>query len=378
MTTKAFYHPRGIVVDLGEDLPTAIYNELVTFHGKIRRDEPVVTCLKTNDPMYLYRHPTGRYYLRHFAGEGDHGSHSLTTMSVEHRRQAEYTERAADTAGIKARLEVSTGTTPSGRQSTRLDVGVWGARNVGFEIQRSQLSLAQAMDRASRSYENGWPTVWITDAERDPAWADRVPTARMITRGGWDERTLDPNTARVAISRFRRERDSSRASGWSYCREPVSVLLDELACLVPAGDVVPVVVGTKGMVVLAFKDAADVIDSCTYPGASRWDPVGKLLAKKERRQLRSLECHHKDAARPADQAGGQPAHKSTLPQRDQVQALISNVQRDVAEPIRSQDESEVLVALVRGRKPSPPQCPGCPTMHDRKPCFPGCWKAGGA
>jgi hypothetical protein len=294
MTTRAFYHPRDSFVDLAE-LSDSIYNELITFHGKIRRDEPVITCLKNNEPMFVYRHPSGRYYLRHFAGEGDHGSHSISRMSVEHRRQAEYTERAADSAGIKARLEVSTGTTPSGRQSTRLDVGTWGDLNVGFEIQRSQISLAQAMDRASRSFENGWPTVWVTDQEHDPAWADRVPTARLTTRGGWDQQTLAPNTARVAISRFHRERNPSRPSGWWYRREPVSVLLDELAVLVPAGEILPVVVGTKGTVVLAFKDAVDVIDDCCYPGASKWDPVGKLVAKKERLQSRSRDCDHDSA-----------------------------------------------------------------------------------
>ena len=173
MSTKAFYHPRDLEVDLA-DLPIDIYNELITFHGRIFREVPVITCRKNGDPMYLYRHPTGRYYLRHFAGDGNHGSHSVVTMSIEHQRQAEYTERAAARAGIKAQMEVSTGTTPSGRQSTRLDVAVWGAQNVGFEIQRSQLSLAHAMDRASRSFENGWPTVWVTDQEQDPAWVPAV------------------------------------------------------------------------------------------------------------------------------------------------------------------------------------------------------------
>lgn len=298
MSTKAFYHPRGIEIDLGDSLPADIYDELVQLQGKIHRDDAVITCLANNQSMMVYRHETGRYYLRHFAGEGDHGSHSISRMSTEHRRQAEYTERAAISAGVSAKLEVSTGTTPSGRRSTRLDVGTWTPdARVGFEIQRSQLSLASATSRASRSYENGWPTVWVTDQERDPAWADRVPTARLLTRGGWDTSLPNRNTARVAISRFHRERDCSKKLGWRYRREPVSVLLDDLAHLVPSGDIVPIRVGTKGAVVLAFKESAEIVDSCTYPGASRWEPVGpSAQLKKERAQLHSIDCLHDSPA----------------------------------------------------------------------------------
>jgi hypothetical protein len=50
------------------------------------------------------------------------------------------------------------------------------------------------------------------------------------------------------------------------------VLLDELSYLMPAGEIVPVSVGSPRIVLLAHKGATDIIDSCTYPGASQWQP----------------------------------------------------------------------------------------------------------
>lgn len=156
----------------------------------------------------------------------------------------------------------------------------------------------------------------MSDSERDPAWLDRVPTARLVSRGGWDTALPDPNTAYVSISTFRRERDRSARSGWRYSREPRAVLLDDLAQLMPAGEIVPVTVGTKGHVVLADHAAVDVIDSCTYPGASQWNPGESVdRATRETVQRYSRDCHH-DAAPAAlgpsrhlgvpEQAGGRP------------------------------------------------------------------------
>ena len=293
MTTKAFYHPRRSEVDLA-DLTHDLYDEIASLHGQIDPPpaDPVLTCLGNGQPMYVWRHDSGRYFVRHFPnGNRDgHIHRALGTMSDEHRRQAEYTERAAAAYGFDARLEVSTG------NHTRLDVGVFAALgNVGFEIQRSQLTIPQAKLRATRSFEAGFPTAWVTDRETDPAWADRVPTARLTTRGGWDTHLPAPNTAYVSIGTFRRERDSSKKSGWRYVREPKAVLLDELAHLMPAGEIVPVAMGTLGYVVLAERAAADVIDSCTYPGASRWNPVETTeKAVKETVQTYSRDCHHDD------------------------------------------------------------------------------------
>lgn len=219
MSTRAHYHLRGIDIDLA-DLPRGIYDEIVSLHGRIDPPPaaPVLTCLGNLEPMYVYRHETGRYFARHYpGGNPDKHGHRIATMSDEHRRQAEYTQRAASENGLDAGLERSTG------NGTRLDVAVFGTHNIGFEIQRSGLSRAKAKSRATKSLAAGFPTAWVTDRERDPDWADHVPTARLTTRGGWDEAVLPRNSAWVSIGEYHAERDRSRKSGYRYFRQPRAV-----------------------------------------------------------------------------------------------------------------------------------------------------------
>lgn len=289
MTTRAFYHRRNIEIDIA-DLPTWLYEELASLHGQCDPTDPVLRCLGNKEPMYVWRHQSGRYFVRHYpGGTGEKHYHgALATMSDEHRRQAEYSRRAAENSGYSAQLEVSTG------GHTRVDVGVFSeSGNIGLEIQRSALTIPQAQSRARKSFTAGWTTAWISDRENDPAWMDRVPSARLTTRGGWDEQVLPPNTANVVITTFHRKRDRSKRLGWRYEREPKTVLLDELAYLMPAGEIIPVVVGTRGHVVLAEKAAAEVIDSCTFPGASKWNPSRESNEVfKEAPQSYSRDCHH--------------------------------------------------------------------------------------
>lgn len=290
MTTRAFYYRRQIEIDLAEDLPLWLYNELVSLYGQCDPKDPVLRCLENGEPMYIWRHSSGRYFARHYPhGNKDNHPHGpLVTMSDEHRRQAEYSRRAAENSGFNAQLEVSTG------GHTRVDVGIFSDKgNVGLEIQRSALTIPQAKDRARKSFNAGWITAWISDRQNLPSWNDRVPSARLTTRGGWDERVLPPNTARVVISTFYRQRDKSKRRGWRYERQPKTVLLDELAYLMPAGEIGPVVVGSRGYVVLAEKAAAEVIDSCTFPGASKWNPSReRRQISKETPQRFSRDCHH--------------------------------------------------------------------------------------
>jgi len=290
MTTNALYHPRNVEVDLS-DLPREIYNEIASLHGQISYgDEHVLTCLGNLEPLYVWRHESGRYFARHFPnGNPDAHYHgAISSMSEEHRREADYIVRAGFTFGYDAQLEVSTG------NGTRLDVAIYSEScNIGMEVQRSALSLPKAKSRATKSFNAGWPTAWITDSEKEPAWADSVPTARLTSRNGWSEELPKPNTAFVAISTFKRERDSSRPTGWWYVREPVAVLLDELVHLMPLGDIVPIKIGKKGDVVLADRNASEVIDSCTYPGASLWQPSTRTdKPEKETVQFYSRECRH--------------------------------------------------------------------------------------
>jgi hypothetical protein len=94
-------------------------------------------------------------------------------MSDEHKREAEYHARAAERAGHVADFEVVTA------GHTRVDVVVDG--RVGFEIQRSALSKAAAVDRTARSVRAGLGTVaWFTDRSTSPPWTGHVPGYRTI------------------------------------------------------------------------------------------------------------------------------------------------------------------------------------------------------
>jgi hypothetical protein len=252
MSTRTYYHPRETAVDLAA-VPSWLYNEIVSLHGHIPHPPapPVLTCLGNGEPMYLVRSQSGRYFARHYPGSSTDGHvHPISTMSDEHRRQTEYAERAARHHGLDTSREKSTG------NGTRLDLAISGTVNVGVEIQRSALSRTAAKSRTMRSFDAGWPTAWISDSETDPDWADHVPTAWLTTRDRWGEKLPSPNSVFVAIGEFTRERDRNTKTGWRYKREPRAVLLDELAILMPAGEIIPVAVGTRGQVSLAFRHGA--------------------------------------------------------------------------------------------------------------------------
>lgn len=293
MSTDAHYHPRGVDIDLAKistDWPD-LYNEIISLKGHIRRaDPPVLTCLGNFKSMLVYQSWTGRYFCRHFAGEACPRKHVLGTgggMSAEHLRQAEYAARAAQNAGFDARLEVNTG------GGTRLDVGVFGDQQIGFEIQRSELSRAEAKKRCVKSFKAGWPTGWVHDRSEDTDWNGHVPTIRLKIRDVWSQRLPAANTQEAIIWKFWRERDRSKKSGWSYNAGKVDVLFDELASLMPAGEIVPVVTGSKNKIVrLAYRDAIDVIDSCTFPGASLWRPDPTTPRQQEAAQSITRHCRH--------------------------------------------------------------------------------------
>jgi hypothetical protein len=283
MSTTTHYHPRGLDIDLSE-LPSRLYDEIVSLRGQVDHNgPPIFTCLGNGTAMLVYRHESGRYYLRHFPGESCGHSHVLSTISDEHRRQAEYAVRAARDNGLEADFEVSTG------GGTRVDVGVTGDTQVGFEIQRSQLTRARAKSRAARSFNAGWPTAWVSDRETEPDWAFHVPTARLTVREMWSA-LPPPNTANVIIRRFSRERDKNSATGWKYVHEPTAVTLDELSYLMPTREIVPV--QTPGVVFLAHRGAAEIIDSCLGHGASEWKPTHATPATKEAAQTISRQCWH--------------------------------------------------------------------------------------
>lgn len=284
MSTDARYHVREIEIDLA-DLPRWLYNEISSLHGHIDPPpaNPVLTCLGNGAPMYIW-HRGGRYFAKHYPGTKCGRAHSVRTMSDEHRRQAEYTARAAVDNDLDAQLEKPTGA------GTRLDAAVIGRDQVGFEIQRSTLSRAKSKTRALTSYSAGWSTAWIHDTERDPDWAMHVPTARLTVRSDWTDHMPPRNTANAIIRRFWRERDRNSTSGWRFEHGPSTVLLDELSYLMPAGEIAPVSIRSMGLVLLAHKGANDIIDSCTYPRASQWIPDADTPRGEEDAQTVSRPC----------------------------------------------------------------------------------------
>jgi hypothetical protein len=348
MSTGFHYHPRRIDVDLGDDLSIQLYNEIISWHGQIAHPPAASTlsCLDNGEPMYLVHNHHGRFFARHYdGGNPERHRHIIASkMSDEHRRQCEYVHRSATSQGLKAEYEKSTG------NNTRLDVAVFGNQNTGLEIQRSGLSRAKAKRRAKLSFDAGWPTAWISDQQRDPDWADHVPTARLTVRG-W-ESIPPPNTVPVIIGDYTRERDRERRTGWRYVRTPKELLLDELAFLMPAGAIVPVSIGTEGRVDLAYAGARDVIDSCTYPDASLWQPTFDTPRHKEAPQRMRRKCRNRHAV--IDQCCWDATEENCSCWDCLTRALVETYE----------DEIKAWVSRTR--------CPGCERMHLVNPCFPNC------
>ncbi len=282
MTTRAFYVPRGITIDFSEDLDPALHEELISLRGQIHRGDPTILACGTNGlPLFIRRHPAGTYHACHFPGDNpdahDHGT--LRGMGIEHRRQTDYLLRSAESEGLRAIPEFSTG------NRTRLDLAVFGAQQAGLEVQLSELSRAAAKRRARRSLDAGWPTAWITDRPDDPDWAYRVPTARLtvasLTRPiNWAAAMPPPGTVDVVIDHFEPVRDSSTRRGWRLGRTPRAIYFDELPVRMAAGELSPVGYGIKDYVAITDKTSASLIEEFLHVGASQWSPKESEDAKR--------------------------------------------------------------------------------------------------
>jgi hypothetical protein len=165
----------GRRVDLAASVGPAIYAELEKTHSP--RLYPALRCGRCGGGVHLQHGRVRKDEL--FGYHHDTGSCAATlvvrksTMSDEHKREAEYHARAAERAGHVADFEVVT------TGHTRVDVVVDG--RVGFEIQRSALGRAAAVDRTARSVQAGLGTVaWFTDRSTSPAWTGHVPAYRTL------------------------------------------------------------------------------------------------------------------------------------------------------------------------------------------------------
>jgi hypothetical protein len=168
-------HADGRRIDLASAVDADTYAELESTRSP--RHQPVLWCGGCGGGIYIKHGIVRRDELfgcHHHAGIC---TETLvirkSTMSDEHKREAEYHARAAERAGHVADFEVVTA------GHTRVDVVVDG--RVGFEIQRSAISKAAAVDRTARSVRAGLGTVaWFTDRSTSPPWNGHVPGYRTI------------------------------------------------------------------------------------------------------------------------------------------------------------------------------------------------------
>jgi hypothetical protein len=165
----------GRRVDLAASVDPATYAELEKTRSP--RLHPALRCGGCRGGIYLQHGRVNKDQL--FGYHHDPGSCAETlvirksAMTDEHKREAEYHARAAERAGHVADFEVVTA------GHTRVDVVVDG--RVGFEIQRSALGRAAAVDRTARSVKAGLGTVaWFTDRSTSPAWTGHVPAYRTL------------------------------------------------------------------------------------------------------------------------------------------------------------------------------------------------------
>ena len=164
----------GRSVDLAGLIGPDLYAELESIRSP--RAAPALRCGSCHGGIYLQHGRLSRDVLfgyHHHAGDCPvtFAVRRAAPMSDEHKRQAEYHAVAAERAGHAADLEVTT------TGHTRVDVVVDGA--YGFEIQRSALSKASAIDRTARSVAAGLAGVaWFTDAPGSPPWTGHVPGYR--------------------------------------------------------------------------------------------------------------------------------------------------------------------------------------------------------
>ena len=174
-------HSDGRRVDLAGSVDPDTYAELERTRSP--RLHPVLTCGGCGGGIYLQHGRVRKDELFGYHHNAGTCAQVLvvrkSAMSDEHKREAEYHARAAERGGHVADFEVVT------TGNTRVDVVVDG--RVGFEIQRSALGKAAAVDRTARSVQAGLATVaWFTDKTTSPSWTGHVPGYRTVAHvNGW-------------------------------------------------------------------------------------------------------------------------------------------------------------------------------------------------
>lgn len=186
-------------------------------------------------------------------------SHVVHRMTDQHRWQQDYYARAAQAAGHQVRQEYTTST------GSRVDVLLRGAVEVGIEVQHSWLSVPQVRHRNRKAVAAGITSIWSAD-HPSPPFAFKVPHVETnqlphgtLPRGQWTV-TTGPRTLRSVICSPKNtdllpQCIRPRARNWCGHAHPVweprhGVVVDDIAELAPAAELVPLDTRTRQGVIL--------------------------------------------------------------------------------------------------------------------------------
>lgn len=251
MRDLVVHAPTGLELDFAEDdfggpRQSAV---VAAWRRKGNADPGEFICHvhRDREKPWLYLQQRGRVIVAaHWPGS-KLDNHKITYgVSDEHKRQVEYIARAGDAAGFDVGTEVSLPT------KVRSDAVIYGPTTTGIEVQRSSLTARDAKARTTKARRAGVLPIWFSDANHNPQWLFKVPGVRMneqpwntVPRPG--SVTVVSGVRVVTAKRCRNIPDSpcsNRRRGcnqWHPIHGPrLGVTVDDLAALVPNGELVPI------------------------------------------------------------------------------------------------------------------------------------------
>jgi hypothetical protein len=183
-----------------------------SLRGEIRRHDRILLCQQApadDEGAEMFVRLTGdRYWAVHFRGSSCTSEHEIAEESVEHRRQKDYWQRAAEDAGYPVTQEHRTG------RGTILDVAIDGPHRTGIEVQHSAIEPTLVKSRTTKSFSAGWLPVWFLDSDRTPPWYTQVP-ALGCNKLTW--KSLPPARAATATGPRRMIPTRCALGTWDYC-----------------------------------------------------------------------------------------------------------------------------------------------------------------
>jgi hypothetical protein len=255
MTTLVRYTPENRVLDLSS-LLLSDYQLITRLHGTIKDGQDTLVCLRPPGGAMHVVCRGGKYFAAHFAG-GAHGPHTITLETDEHRRQKDYWVQAAESAGLHAETEVALST---GERGT-MDVVITGSRvDTDIECQRKKPAPGhrdhQSVPQRTAKYcRAGLLPIWFNGRGISiPMWLAKVP-ALGCSYNRWETAMPRPRSALATgfgdFGEFRCIAGFGGRcpdTGGHACRNIHPRVIagraglpgEEVAALVPAGEIVPV------------------------------------------------------------------------------------------------------------------------------------------